>query len=109
VAFVGDAGLEMSLGELATARRLGRQVIVIVLVDQSLGLIELKQRTSGLPNLGVDFDGTDFAAVATALGGGGATVSSRDDLGKALTIALSHPGFSVIACMIGPRAYDGLF
>ncbi len=35
------------------------------------GLIELKQRSSQLPNLAVDFGATDFPAVARALGGEG--------------------------------------
>ena len=40
VAFMGDGGLEMVLGELITLRDLGLPVIVIVFVDASLALIE---------------------------------------------------------------------
>ena len=36
-AFVGDAGLEMGLGELATVRDMKLPVIICVLVDESLG------------------------------------------------------------------------
>ncbi len=69
--FVGDAGLEMVLGELAILRDLGLPVVVTVLADRSLGLIALKQRQMGLARAGVDFGGTDFAAVAAAMGGHG--------------------------------------
>lgn len=62
--FVGDAGLEMVLGELATLRDLGLPVIVVALVDKALGLIALKQRQLGLARNGVDIGETDFAAVA---------------------------------------------
>lgn len=107
--FVGDAGLEMVLGELATLRDLKLPVIVIVLVDGSLGLIELKQRAMQLPRQAVDFGKTDFAAVATALGGHGVAVSTTEALHHEAKAAFSRTGFTVIAAEIGDRAYDGAF
>jgi thiamine pyrophosphate-dependent acetolactate synthase large subunit-like protein len=77
VAFVGDAGMEMVLGELATLRDLKLPVVIVVFIDESLALIELKQRKSKLQNLGVDFGATDFPAVTRALGGIGHWISSR--------------------------------
>ena len=109
VAFVGDAGLEMGLGELATLRDLRLPVIVCVLVDASLALIELKQRRSQRPNSGVDFGRTDFAALARALGGLGFSVASEAELRAAVVQARAADRFSVIACEIGRRAYDGKF
>jgi acetolactate synthase-1/2/3 large subunit len=47
IAFTGDAGLEMVLGELSTLRDLGLPVVIVVFVDESLALIELKQRAMG--------------------------------------------------------------
>lgn len=107
LAFTGDAGLEMILGELATARDLKLAVPVIVFVDGQLALIELKQRRDQLPNLGVDFGATDFAAVAEAMGGRGVTATDRTGLEVALTDALGADTFTVIACPIGQRPYDG--
>jgi acetolactate synthase I/II/III large subunit len=109
LAFTGDAGLEMILGELATARDLKLAVPVIVFVDEQLALIELKQRRDQLPSLGVDFGGTDFAAVATAMGGNGITVRDRESLKVALEDALAADTFSVIACPIGQQPYNGRF
>jgi acetolactate synthase-1/2/3 large subunit len=109
VAFVGDAGLEMVLGELATLRDLGLAVIVVVFVDESLALIELKQRGVGHRNLGVDFGASDFAGVATAFGLHGAWADDRETLERELGLALERPGASVIACRIGAKAYDGMF
>lgn len=109
IAFTGDAGLEMILGELATARDLNLAVPVVVFVDEQLALIELKQRGDQLPNLGVDFQGTDFAGVAEALGGKGVTVQNRADLQTALQAALEADTFTLIACPIGRQPYDGRF
>jgi len=50
VAVVGDGGLEMGLGELATARDRGIALVVVVLADASLALIDLKQRARKLPS-----------------------------------------------------------
>lgn len=107
--FVGDAGLEMVLGELATARDLKLPVVVVVFVDESLALIEAKQRRSGYDNRGVDFGGTDFPAIAEAMGGYGALVDNRNDLAREIQQALTRSTFSVIACDIGTKAYDGKF
>jgi len=105
--FVGDGCFEMVLGELATLRDRRLKVICVVFVDEALALIELKQRGSQLRNVGVDFGGTDFAAVARAMGGEGHDVGDRAGLEAALHAALRADRFSVIACRIPPRSYDG--
>ena len=107
IAFVGDAGLEMFLGELATLRDLQLNIPIIVFVDESLGLIELKQRGSGYENLAVDFGATNFPAVATALGGEGVWIRDRVCLGRALNAAFERETFTVIAVVIGEKAYEG--
>jgi len=108
VAFMGDAGLEMILGELATLRDSARPVVVVVFVDRSLALIEKKQRAMQLANAGVDFPGTDFAALAGLYGGHGVTVSAPGEAGPALARALDADRFTLIAVEIPRRAYDGL-
>lgn len=109
LAFVGDAGLEMGAGELATLAALGLPVIVCVLVDDSLALIEMKQRSGRRPNLGVDFGGTDFAALARAFGGHGVAVADAATLQAEAQAALGRAGFTLIAARIPRRAYDGAF
>ncbi len=109
VAFTGDAGLEMVLGELATLRDLKLPVVVVVFVDASLALIEIKQRGAGLANAGVDFGETDFAAVAQALGGRGVDVTNRAELRQAVEAGLEAETFTVIAAHIDRGAYDGRF
>ncbi|SEN69999.1 thiamine pyrophosphate-binding protein [Palleronia pelagia] len=107
VAFTGDGGLLMGAGELATLAETGLPVIVVVFVDASLALIELKQRQRQLANSGVDFARHDFAAVARAFGGAGHRVGSRAALRAALAEARTHDGFTLIAADIERGAYDG--
>lgn len=107
--FVGDAGLEMVLGELATLRDLALPVVLVVLVDENLGLIALKQRQLGLARAGVDFGGTDFAAIACAMGGNGSTISNPDSLRREARAAFQRSGFTVLACRIDAGSYEGAF
>ncbi len=109
IAFVGDAGLEMGLGELATLREHKIPIIICVLVDESLTLIEMKQRASQRPNLGVDFTGSDFPAITNALGGHGVWVDDVETLKQEAANALVRDTFTVLACRIGRKSYDGKF
>ncbi len=109
IAFVGDAGLEMGLGELATLRDLKLPVIICVLVDESLALIELKQRATQRPNAAVDFGGTDFPAVARAMGGHSVWIDDAATLRREAKAALSRETFTLLACRISRRSYDGTF
>ena len=106
-AFIGDASLEMVLGELATLRDLKLPIIAIVFVDASLALIDLKQRNLGYANAGVDFGVSDFPAVARAFGLEGVWADNRDALEGALTEALQSNKATLIACRIGTHPYDG--
>ncbi len=107
--FVGDAGLEMVLGELATLRDLALPVVIVALVDRSLGLIALKQRQLGLARAGVDIGETDFAAVARAMGGHGATIDDRETLAREAGAAFRRDGFTLLACRIDASCYEGAF
>ncbi len=113
LAFVGDAGLEMGAGELASLTAHGLPIVICVLVDDSLSLIEMKQRATQRPNLGVDFGGaglgTDFAALARAFGGHGVEVTDTDTLAREATKGLTRERFTLIAARIPRRSYDGAF
>jgi acetolactate synthase I/II/III large subunit len=109
VAAMGDGGLEMVLGELATLRDLELPVTLVVFDDRSLALIDLKQRASGYPTSGVWLGATDHVALARAFGGHGVRVSDRTEFARALQAALEKPhGFSLISCALERGAYAGL-
>ena len=84
-------------------------MIICVLVDNSLSLIEMKQRSSQRPNLGVDFAGTDFVGLARAFGGYGVSVDNANALRYEAVAAQTRPTFTLIAAQIARRAYDGAF
>ncbi len=109
VAVLGDGGLEMGLGELATLRDQDIPVIVVVLQDESLALIELKQAQAGLERRGVRLGFSRYEDISVALGGAGCRVSSREAFESALSIARAGRGFSVIVCEIQVRDYAGKF
>jgi acetolactate synthase I/II/III large subunit len=107
VAFTGDAGLDMVMGKLTTARDLNLPVIVIVFADASLALIEMKQRAVGYVNAAVDFPGTDYGKLAIALGGDGYVCRGREELKSALIRSLEAERFCVVSCEFPRAAYDG--
>lgn len=109
VSFSGDAGFLMVVGELATAAEHSLKTIFVVFVDASLALIELKQRGRQMKNVGVDFRGSDIAAIGRAFGGNGVTVQDEKSLRVALADAQSAEVFTVIAVQIDRHAYDGAF
>ncbi len=107
IGFMGDASLEMVMGELATARDLRQNILIVVFVDRTLALIEKKQRESGFAKLGVDFGATDFVALANALGGHGVAIENRAGIAEAMAAAKQRETFTLLACEIGENAYDG--
>ncbi|MDH3712511.1 MAG: thiamine pyrophosphate-binding protein [Gammaproteobacteria bacterium] len=109
IAFTGDAGLEMVLGELATLRDCRQPVIVLVFVDESLALIELKQRHVGHANAGVDFTGTNFVGVAAAFDMHAAWIDGAEQLRSELHDALTRSRSTLLACRIPRMSYDGTF
>ena len=60
-----------------------------------------------LKNLGVDFPGTNFVAVARAFGGCGIRVSNWKDLEGACEAALRSKTFTLIEAVVDKAEYDG--
>ncbi len=109
VAFTGDAGMEMVLGDLATLRDSQLPVIIIVFVDASLALIELKQRAMQYSNVGVDSAGyTDFVKVAEGFDLSASWVDNEIELEQALARALKTSKSTLLACRIPRKSYDGM-
>jgi thiamine pyrophosphate-dependent acetolactate synthase large subunit-like protein len=85
VLFTGDGGFMMGgINEFNTAVRLKQDLIVIVANDSAYGAehIQFLDRSMD-PGLAM-FDWPSFAAIATALGGKGLTVTSPDELETAI-------------------------
>ena len=75
IAFVGDAGLTMLMGEFATAVQYNLPIKVIVIKNDTLGMIRWEQMGFlGNPEFGVEFSPIDWVKFAEACGGKGYTI-----------------------------------
>jgi len=106
VAFTGDGGLMMCLGELGTAVQSGSRPMVVVFNDSALTLIGVKQQRRQLAAAGVDFASADFAQAAAAFGWWTIRVDQASDLADAFAQALATPGPALIDVVINPQQYD---
>ncbi|HVJ51400.1 MAG TPA: thiamine pyrophosphate-binding protein [Aliidongia sp.] len=105
VALVGDGSMLMALGDLALVAELDLPIIVIVLNDDALSLIKLKQKKMQLEPQAVDFTSPNFSGVGQAMGGTGIRVSSLAEFESAFDRALGERRFTVIEAMIDPSEY----
>jgi thiamine pyrophosphate-dependent acetolactate synthase large subunit-like protein len=105
LAFTGDGGLLMCLGELATAAAVRTRLVVIVFNDAGLSLIALKKAGRAVPEESLAWAPPGFADVARGLGCAGVTVETEDAYRAALTTALATDGPTVIDVRIDPTGY----
>jgi pyruvate dehydrogenase (quinone) len=96
VAFSGDGGLAMLLGELLTLRQQRLPVKIVVLNNGSLGFVELEMKADGIVNFGTVLDNPNFADVANAMGIHGIGVERPAQLDAALRDAFSRPGPALV-------------
>jgi acetolactate synthase-1/2/3 large subunit len=106
IAFTGDGGLMMCLGELGTAVESVCKPIVVVFNDSCLTLIGAKQKRRQLAAAGVAFAPTDFAAAAAAFGWHSRNVREEDELPGAFAEALASRRPSLIDVEINPESYE---
>ena len=107
IAFTGDGGLMMCLGELGTAIQAGCKPIVVVFNDSSLALIGDKQRRRQFARAGVDFSPTDFARVARGFGWTGYRVANNEQLAGAVSQAVAADGPALIDVEVDAETYHG--
>ena len=103
VAFSGDGGFLMNVQELETAKRLGTQIVCVVLVDGRFGVIEANQQRRYQRTGGIEFTNPDFVQLARAFGIRGEAVASADELLPALRRALASDGPAIVAVPVDPR------
>jgi acetolactate synthase-1/2/3 large subunit len=97
VAVVGDGGFMFSVNELSTAVKYRLGVVFLVLNDERFGAIKYLQEAMFDGRWGeADLVNPDFVALARAFGAEGDRAKDVDDLGRALTRALAHPGPTLI-------------
>ncbi|WP_194291439.1 thiamine pyrophosphate-dependent enzyme [Cumulibacter manganitolerans] len=92
IAFCGDGGLMMLLGDLRTAVTYDLPVKLMVFNNGRLGMVKLEQEQGGLPEFGTQLDNPDLAAVAQAMGLQARRVEDPASVPGDVSWALATPG-----------------
>ncbi len=101
VCVVGDGGLTMLMGELATLAKYKLNVKVVVIKNNVLGQIKWEQMVEDSnPEFGVDLEPIDFAKVAEACGVAGFTIERPDQAETILRRALDADGPALVQCVV---------
>jgi pyruvate dehydrogenase (quinone) len=103
VAFCGDGGLTMLLGELLTAVAYELPTKLIVFDNGRLGMVKLEQEQGGLPEFGTELTNPDLSAVAAAAGIPSARVTDPEQLEAAVITALAAPGPYLLDVVTNPE------
>lgn len=91
VAFVGDGGFAMLMAELATAVKYRLPIKVVIINNNSLGMIRWEQLAFlGNPEFGIEYAPIDFAKFAEACGAKGYSISEPRDAKSIVREAMSH-------------------
>src|SRR5437899_6398672 len=105
VAFVGDGGFSMLMGEFATAVKYKLPVKVVIVKNNTLGMIKWEQMVFlGNPEHGCELQPIDFAAFSRACGGTGMAIEDPVDCGRILDRALASPGPVIVEAIVDPFA-----
>jgi len=103
VALVGDGGLTMLIGELATAVKYQLPIKIVVMKNNTLGMIKWEQMVfEGNPEYGCELQPIDFVSVARGFGAAAVHIDDPEQCGPLLDQALALPGPTVIEAVIDP-------
>jgi len=100
IAVVGDGGFMMSSQELETAKRLGLNLVVLIINDSGYGMIKWKQQGGQMEDFALSFSNPDFVKFAESFGIQGVRIGTVEELAPALMRGLSSPGIFLIDCPI---------
>ena len=104
VAFVGDGGFTMLMGEIATAVKYKLPIKIVIVKNNSFGQIKWEQMVFlGNPEYVCDLQPIDFAAFARACGAHGFTIERPEECGAVLDRALATPGPVVVEAVVDPH------
>ena len=102
IAFCGDGGISMLLGDLITAVTHDLPVKLVVFNNGSLGMVKLEMEQVGLSPYGTRLENPDFARVADAVGMRGLRVEDPHDVEEAVRQAMAHGGPVLLDVLTNP-------
>lgn len=100
MAICGDGGFMMNSQEMETAVRLGLNMTVLILNDNSYGMIRWKQANMGFEDWGLTYENPDFVKYAESYGAHGHRVESAAHLAELLAHTRDTPGVHLIDCPV---------
>jgi len=103
VAFVGDGGFTMLMGEFATAVKYRLPIKVVIIKNNVLGMIKWEQMVFlGNPEYGVSLEPIDFVRFAEACGGIGFRCERPDEVRGALEAMMLADGPALCEAVVDP-------
>jgi pyruvate dehydrogenase (quinone)/pyruvate oxidase len=104
IAFVGDGGFTMLMGEFLTAVKYNLPIIVVIIKNNSLGQIKWEQIVFlGNPEYGCDLHNPNFAMYAESCGGAGFTVERPEEIRPALERAIASGKPALVEVVVDPN------
>ena len=104
IAFCGDGGLSMMMGDLMTIVQYNLPVKIVLFNNRSLGMVKLEMEVAGIPDIETDMLNPDFTKLAEAMGMFGITISDPSDVKSTLEKAFSQDGPALITIQTDPNA-----
>ena len=92
VAFCGDGGLGMLMGDLLTLALYDLPIKIAVFNNSRLGMVKLEMMVAGFPDFGTGFKHFNFAKIAEAVGIKALRVEEPGNIRGALEQAFLHKG-----------------
>jgi len=104
IAFCGDGGISMSMGDLMTIVQYKLPVKIVVFNNRSLGMVKLEMEVAGIPDLETEMLNPDFTKIADAMGMTGITITNPDDVKPGLEKAFLMDGPVLVTVQTDPNA-----
>ncbi len=104
IAFCGDGGLSMLMGDLLTIVSEKLPIKIIVFNNSTLGMVRLEMMVGGYPFWGTENNNPDFSAVARAIGFHAERIERKGDVDSAIERAFAHPGPALLDITTDPNA-----
>jgi pyruvate dehydrogenase (quinone) len=104
IAFCGDGGLSMMMGDLMTIVQYKLPVKIVVFNNRSLGMVKLEMQVAGIPDQETDMLNPDFAKIAEAMGMPGITIYDPAEVKPELEKAFFQECPVLIAIQTDPNA-----
>jgi pyruvate dehydrogenase (quinone) len=104
IAFCGDGGISMMLGDLMTIVQYQLPVKIIVFNNRSLGMVKLEMEVAGIPDLETDMLNPDFVKIAEAMGMIGMSIDDPNDVKPGLEKAFLQKGPVLVSIQTDPNA-----